>query len=701
MVAYLEKTEGSEGFHQIIDFLTASHINYALTESLTIYASLIEQFWQTTALSTIEDGVMEITATIDGRVKTITEASIRRHLKLEDPVGISTLPTTEIFEQLALMGYDQGEGPTISIVSHHTPINGPSSSQPPSTPPSTASSIQTTPVAEEAAPMPYYLPLPRDHLLGSDEGSLSLNELTVLYTSLSKKVESLESKLKQTKQTYSTTLIKLIKKVKKLEQTIKTSQSRRRAKVVISDAGKDEEDPSKQGRSLIEELDMDARISLVPPHVVNQGRFDDTKVSDQPEEQLGVFSATKVLTDAAEQKRDVENVQTYTRRIRAVSTGSGGVSTASESVSTAGVKVKDKGKAVMQESEPPKKIKKRVQVQICIDEELAQKVHEEEQARFNAEQEAKFKAEQEQERLDHETAMKIQEELDASERQRMAQVHQAAQGFTDDEWDDILARVSVDKDFKLFAQQRAEAKRNKPMTPPQQKGYMSTYIKNQEGGYTLKQLKALPFEEVKEIFKASMRKVQSFMPMDSELEVQRLKRPGQDVVEEPSKRQRTGEASGPVQEQTCEEPKKIIRVGGHTEAYQTFDDMLKKFNRDDLAKIWNLVKERFKTTEPTEDKARELWVELKRLFELDDNDTLWKLQRYMHDPLNWWLYDTCGVHHVSIERGHDIYMLVEKDYPLTKALATLMLCNKLRLDQYSDMVDELLQKINIIANRPR
>ncbi|GJS54559.1 hypothetical protein Tco_0627921 [Tanacetum coccineum] len=869
MVAYLEKTEGSEGFHQIIDFLTTSHINYALTKSPTIYASLMEQFWQTAVLSTIEDGVMEITATIDGRVKTMTEASIRRHLKLEDSDGINTLPTTEIFEQLAFMGFiqiflnkyqrlllphkrtyptstltqklfsnmkraskgysrvntplfqtmlvqDQGEGPTIPVVSHHTPTSSPSTLQPPSIPPS----IQTTPVAEEAAPMPYDLPLPRVHSLGSDEGSLSLNELTVLCTSLSKKVESLESELKQTKQTYSTALTKLIKRVKKLEQTIKTSQARRRAKVVISDAEEDEEDPSKQGRSLIEELDMDAGISLVPPHVADQGRFDDTQVSDQPEEQLGVFSAAKVLADAAEQRRDVENVQTYTRRRRAVSTGSGGVSTASELVSTAGVKAKDKGKAVMQESEPPKKIKKRVQVQMSIDEELAQKVHEEEQARFNAEQEAKFKAEQEQERLDHETAMKIQEELDAAERQRMAQVHQAAQGFTDDEWDDILARVAADKDFvqqlqagekvsdedlprklvelvnqrkKFFAQQRAEAKRNKPMTPAQQKEYMSTYIKNQEGGYTLKQLKALSFEEVKEIFEATMRKVQSFVPMDSELEVQRLKRAGQDVVEEPAKRQRTGEASGSVQEQTSEEPKakelsqeqlhqmmmvipveevyvealqvkypiidweiyskdsrkyqKIIRVGGHTEAFQTFDDMLKKFDRDDLDKLWNLVKEsfstteplktnqeklwvefekgfeqmtmillwklqriyamilletecymihkfdrddldklwnlvkeRFRTTEPTKDKARELWVELKRLFKLDINDTIWKLQRYMHDPLKWWLYDTFGVHYMSTERGHDIYMLVEKDYPLTKALATLMLCNKLRLD---------------------
>ncbi|GKB87867.1 hypothetical protein Tco_0960139 [Tanacetum coccineum] len=110
----------------------------------------------------------------------------------------------------------------------------------------------------------------------------------------------------------------------------------------------------------------------------------------------------------------------------------------------------------------------------------------------------------------------------------MAQVHQAAQGFTDAEWDDILARVAADEDLvqrlqagekyseedlprklvelvnqrkKLFAQQRAEAKRNKPMTPAQQKAYM-----------------------VKEIFKTTMRRVQSFMPMDFELEDKRIKR---------------------------------------------------------------------------------------------------------------------------------------------------------------------------------
>ncbi|GJY10888.1 hypothetical protein Tco_0379073 [Tanacetum coccineum] len=45
----------------------------------------------------------------------------------------------------------QGEGSTIPVESNHTPINAPSTSQPPTSPPS----MQTTHVAEEAATMPH------------------------------------------------------------------------------------------------------------------------------------------------------------------------------------------------------------------------------------------------------------------------------------------------------------------------------------------------------------------------------------------------------------------------------------------------------------------------------------------------------------------------------------------------------------------
>ncbi|GJS07070.1 hypothetical protein Tco_0363866 [Tanacetum coccineum] len=104
MVAYLKKPEGSEGFHQIVDFLNASHIRYALTENPTIYVSLIKQFCQTAIAKTLDNGEIELTATIDGKVKTVIEGSVRRHLQLADADGISSLPTTEIFEQLSLMG---------------------------------------------------------------------------------------------------------------------------------------------------------------------------------------------------------------------------------------------------------------------------------------------------------------------------------------------------------------------------------------------------------------------------------------------------------------------------------------------------------------------------------------------------------------------------------------------------------------------
>ncbi|GKC00539.1 hypothetical protein Tco_0986675 [Tanacetum coccineum] len=83
MVSYLKKTEGSEGIHQIVDFLNASHIRYDLTKNPTIYVSLIQQIWQTATTSTLDNGEIEITAIIDRKVKIVSEASIRRHLKLE------------------------------------------------------------------------------------------------------------------------------------------------------------------------------------------------------------------------------------------------------------------------------------------------------------------------------------------------------------------------------------------------------------------------------------------------------------------------------------------------------------------------------------------------------------------------------------------------------------------------------------------
>ncbi|GJZ48459.1 hypothetical protein Tco_0602291 [Tanacetum coccineum] len=233
MVAFLQNPTGSEEFHQIVDFLADSHIRYALTANPTIYVSLIEQFWQTVTVDTINDGEQHLTVIVDGQIIAITEASVRRHLQLVDADGISSLPNTEIFDRLTLMGYvsnndkltfqkgvhiplfdtmlihdqpSQGEGPTLTVESQHTPIASPPTSQPTTSQPMSSQeqpsqvpitepitdSFTTSHPTQTPSPMPHDSPLSGGHTPGSDEGSKKLNELTELCTKLSDKVTSLE-----------------------------------------------------------------------------------------------------------------------------------------------------------------------------------------------------------------------------------------------------------------------------------------------------------------------------------------------------------------------------------------------------------------------------------------------------------------------------------------------------------------------------
>nr|GEU85806.1 hypothetical protein [Tanacetum cinerariifolium] len=145
---------------------------------------------------------------------------------------------------------------------------------------------------------------------------------------------------------------------------------------------------------------------------------------------------------------------------------------------------------------------------------------------------------------------------------------------------------------------------------------------------------------------------------------------------------------------------KIIRLGGSITSYQLFVDMLKHFDREDLNQLWALVKETLNIKQATSDKEKELWVELKRLYEPDVEDQLWThTQALMHDPVEWRLYNSCGVHHI-LSRDQQIFMLVEREYPLRKGLTNAMIINKLQVENYSQMANYLIQKIYKIANSP-
>ncbi|GKC01541.1 hypothetical protein Tco_0987677 [Tanacetum coccineum] len=106
MVAYLEKSIENVDFDEIVDFLNANPIRYALTVSPTIYVSYIEQFWSTAKTKTINNET-QIRAKVDGKTIVITESSVRRDLHFDDEDGITCLTNTEIFENLQLMGYEK------------------------------------------------------------------------------------------------------------------------------------------------------------------------------------------------------------------------------------------------------------------------------------------------------------------------------------------------------------------------------------------------------------------------------------------------------------------------------------------------------------------------------------------------------------------------------------------------------------------
>nr|GEU82527.1 hypothetical protein [Tanacetum cinerariifolium] len=106
MIAYLTKSDASEGFNKIIDFFNGSSIKYALTVNPNIYVSCIKQFWTSVAVKKVND-ITRLQALVDKKKVVIMEATLRDALRLDDAEGIECLPNEEIFAELARMGYEK------------------------------------------------------------------------------------------------------------------------------------------------------------------------------------------------------------------------------------------------------------------------------------------------------------------------------------------------------------------------------------------------------------------------------------------------------------------------------------------------------------------------------------------------------------------------------------------------------------------
>ncbi|GKD06437.1 hypothetical protein Tco_1181411, partial [Tanacetum coccineum] len=370
----------------------------------------------------------------------------------------------------------------------------------------------------------------------------------------------------------------------------------RSARVVSSDEASlgDQEDASKQGRK-IDDIDKDAEDTA--KKVINVAEKEVSTADPVPTAGEVVTTASVEVSSPTE--ATISNELTLAQTLIEIKSAKPKVKRVvigeqSESITKTRpqqLPSKDKGKGIMEEPRKPTKKKD----QIRLDEELA--------FRLQAE-------EVEEVRLTREKAEKEQE----------------ANVALIEEWDDIQAKIKADQ------KKRAEEKRNKPPTKVQKRNIMSTYLKNM-AGYKHNQLKNKSFDDIQKLFDKEMKRVNTFVDMDTELveesskrteitQESSSKRAGDELEQERIKKQKMDEDKESTKLQRKIGYFQIIRADGSSKRYSAFIQMLKSFDMEDLETLWKLVKAKHGSTMPEEGYERVLWGNLKIMSEHHIEDTV-------------------------------------------------------------------------------
>nr|GEU33077.1 uncharacterized mitochondrial protein AtMg00810-like [Tanacetum cinerariifolium] len=619
MIAILEKSEHNVDFHQIVDFVEASHLRIETTDEGT-----------------------KILATVDGKLRTISESSIRRNLKLKDEEGISSLPDVKLFENLALMGVNSPSfsGRTVPLFDTMLVHQGEDEPASPSGDVRQGEACPTVSGLEEGQDRANIIKtstLPHDSTprvtsLAANEGSMQhqLNELTDLYTRLQRQQTEMATKV--------------------AAQDLEISHLKSRIKF-LEDKDGERAEPSRE----------DAII---------KGRSLETG------EEAGVEKSTERGMVSVPPVVEVSTV--------GIPTGSGMVPTASPIFTTASVVTPYARRKAREMEEQMAREDQRRSEQIARDVEIA---------RIHAEKELQMMIDG-LDRINDMIAKHLHEKRILKKKTKnKAKNDKTKHGME-----------KIEKDKVIRSQKSKVKSRGQQKSSPRKSNRRSPLFKDPKVPSSTKQ--ATLQEATKRILHVSAQK--SFGLENKAFQERRRK----------NEEERTQLV--PVEEVYIEALQvkhpiidweihfegqrnywKIIRVRGSTSVYQFFVDMLKHFDREDLIQLWTLVKETLSIRQATSDKEKEIWMELKRLFKPDVEDQLWThTQALMHDPVEWRLYDTYGVHYV-LSRDQEIFMLVEKDYPLRKELAIVMISNKLQVENYSQMDSDFILKTYNIANRPR
>ncbi|GJW13212.1 hypothetical protein Tco_0017345 [Tanacetum coccineum] len=478
--------------------------------------------------------------------------------------------------------------------------------------------------------------LVRGNILRSDEDRLKLDELMALCTTLQTRVLDLE-KIMTTQQNKIDSLNMRVKKLEK-KRSSRTHKLKRLYKVGLI--------------ARVESYDEDITLVNVQDDADNE-MFDVNVLNG---EEVFVAGQNKNIV-VGQNKNVVEEVVDAAQ----VSTAATTVTITTEEITLAQAlealktsKPKEKGKGIMIE-EPVKPIKKKVQ--IMLDEEAALKL----QAEFDEDERlAREKVEKEKEANIAliETWDDIQAKIDAD--------HQLAERLQAQEQEELsdaekatLFQQLLEKRRKHFTAKRAEEKRNKPPTKPQQRQIMCTYLKNMEG-YKLKDLMSKGFDSIQEMFNKAFKRVNTFEYFRTELVEGKERRVGEELIQENTMKQKVDDDKEIAELKQCleiipdeeeviidviplavksprivdwkiyKEGKKsyyqIISADGKSQMYRIFSQMLKSFEREDLEGLYKLVKARYGSTRPVERMDYLLWNYMKIMFEPHVEDEVWKLQ---------------------------------------------------------------------------
>ncbi|GJV77598.1 hypothetical protein Tco_1509182 [Tanacetum coccineum] len=182
----------------------------------------------------------------------------------------------------------------------------------------------------------------------------------------------------------------------------------------------------------------------------------------------------------------------------------------------------DKGKEKMVEPEEPVKIKRRDQGidQVQVDAELTQRLYQEDLAELKEVSNRKSRSKD----ASKSTIIKandIQAMIEADE-QLAERLHSEEQEkYTIEEKARMLVEMITERK-KFFTAQRAAEIRSKPPTKAHMRNRMCTYLKNQ-AGYTHKQLKGRSYDEIQNLFDIAYKQVSLFVPMDTEIQKMNIK----------------------------------------------------------------------------------------------------------------------------------------------------------------------------------